>query len=256
MIDHDALGASLYNALRSRTTLPPLTGRVPGLTLEDSYRISEAMLRLRLADGERIIGKKIGVTSPAAQKKLGATEPDFGTLTDAMIYQGSVPISEFQRHPRAEGEIAFTLKHDLLGPGITPAEVLAATETVHPAFEIVDSRIADWQIAIEDTVADNASAGLFVLGEGVPVAGVDFAGCRMVLTKNGSFLSEGRGSNALGSPLLSMAWLANTLGARGKGLKAGEIILTGSLVPQEPLVPGDHLHVAIEGIGETEVRFT
>ena len=255
-IDHAALGRELYDALRTRTVIAPLRGRVPGLTITDSYHISRALLDLRLADGERVVGKKIGVTSPAVQDMLGVHQPDFGWLTDAMPYQGEMPISTLLIQPRAEGEIAFTLAADLEGPGITPADVLAATATVHPCFEVVDSRIAAWRIGIEDTVADNASSGLYVLGDGVDPGGVDFAGCHMVVHKNGALLSEGYGRAALGSPLFCVAWLANTLSAFGVSLRAGETILSGSLVPLEPVQAGDHMRVSIEGIGATEVQFT
>jgi 2-oxopent-4-enoate/cis-2-oxohex-4-enoate hydratase len=255
MVDHDALGQELYNAMRKQRPVDPLNGRF-ALTIEDAYRISRSMLERRLLDGERIIGKKIGVTSPAVQNMLGVHQPDFGYLTDAMLVDGEMPVSKLLIQPRAEGEIAFTLSKELMGPGIGPEEVLAAVATVHPCFEVVDSRIQDWRIAIEDTVADNASSGLFVLGPGVSPAGVDFEGCRMVVSKNGAFLSEGYGRAALGSPLASVAWLANTLGQYGVPLKAGEVILSGSLVPLEPVQAGDHMHLSIEGIGETEVRFT
>jgi len=255
-IDHGALGQELYAALRSRVVVPPLKGRVPGLTIDDSYHISRAMLDLRLADGEKVVGKKIGVTSPAVQNMLGVHQPDFGWLTDAMVYSGEMPISRLLIQPKAEGEIAFTLKDSLVGPGITEADVLAATATVHPCFEVVDSRIADWKIGIEDTVADNASSGLYVIGDGVDPAGVDFEGCTMVVHKNGQLLSEGQGRAALGSPLTCVAWLANTMAKFGISLWAGETILSGSLVPLEPVQAGDHMHVSIEGIGSTEVQFT
>ncbi len=254
--DHAALGRALYEAMRSRTVLPPLKGRVPGLTIEDSYHISRAMLDLRLADGEKVVGKKIGVTSAAVQDMLGVHQPDFGWLTDAMRHEGEMPISALLIQPRAEGEIAFVLARDLVGPGITPADVLAATATVHPCFEVVDSRIADWKIGIEDTVADNASSGLYVLGDGVPPDGVDLQGCHMVVHKNGALLSEGYGRAALGSPLICVAWLANTMAGFGVPLKAGETILSGSLVPLEPVQAGDHMTVSISGIGSTEVLFT
>lgn len=256
MIDHKALGRDLYNAMRTRTTVSPLTSRFPGITIEDSYRISRATLELRMADGERIIGKKIGVTSPAVQSMLGVHQPDFGYLTDAMIFQHEMPISSLLVQARAEGEVAFTLARELSGPGVTAADVLEATETVHTCFEVVDSRIEDWKIAIEDTVADNASSGLFILGDGVSPAGVDFEGCHMVVEKNGAFLSEGYGRAALGSPLKSVAWLANTLGQYGVPLKAGEVILSGSLVPLEPVVAGDEMRATIPGIGRAEVKFT
>ena len=255
MIDHKQLGQELFKALRTRETVAPLLGRIPGITIEHAYHISKEMLACRLAEGERVIGKKIGVTSPAVQNMLGVHQPDFGYLTDAMIFTHEMPISKLLIQPRAEGEIAFTLAQDLVGPGITPADVLAATEKVHPCFEVVDSRIRDWKIAIEDTVADNASSGLFILGEGSSPREVDFEGCKMVVTKNGDFLSEGLGNAALGSPLKAVAWLANTLGTFDVPLKAGEVILSGSLVPLEPVVAGDHMQLTIEGVGATEVQF-
>ena len=255
MVDHGALGRELYQAMRALQPVAPLISR-QDLSIEDAYQISKAMLDCRLADGERVIGKKIGVTSPAVQNMLGVHQPDFGYLTDAMVFEGEMPISKLLIQPRAEGEIAFTLSEELRGPGVAPEDVLAATAEVHPCFEVVDSRIQDWRIGIEDTISDNASSGLFVIGAGVPPAGVDFEGCRMVVTKNGAFLSEGYGRAALGSPLACVAWLANTLGRFGVPLKAGELILSGSLVPLEPVQAGDHMHLSIEGIGETEVQFT
>jgi len=255
-VDRRALGEALHQAMRARAVVEPLTSRFSDITIEDAYHISRRMLECRLAEGERLVGKKIGVTSPAVQNMLGVHQPDFGYLTDAMVFEGEMPISRLLIQPRAEGEIAFRLARALKGPGVTPEEVLAATLTVHPCFEVVDSRIRDWKIRIQDTIADNASSGLFVIGPGVSPQGLDLIGCRMVVTKNGKFLSEGRGAAALGSPLLSVAWLANTLGAFGVTLEAGEIILSGSLVPLEPVSAGDHMHVSIEGIGDTEVRFT
>jgi 2-oxopent-4-enoate/cis-2-oxohex-4-enoate hydratase len=252
----DRLGDELYEALRSRTTVDPLIARHPELTIADAYHISRRILARREADGETLIGKKIGVTSPAVQNMLGVHQPDFGYLTDAMVFSGQMPISRLLIQPRAEGEIAFTLGADLVGPGVTPEQVLAATETVHACFEVVDSRIRDWKIGIVDTVADNASSGLFTVGAGVSPDGVDFENCHMTVHKNGAPLSEGRGRAALGSPLNAVAWLANTLGAFGVPLRAGEIILSGSLVPLEPVVAGDHMHVHVSGIGATEVVFT
>jgi len=186
---------------------------------------------------------------------LGVHQPDFGYLTDAMHCTGSIPVSAALIQPRAEGEIAFILSHELRGPGVSAADVLAATRSVHACFEVVDSRIRDWKIGIEDTVADNASSGLFAIGAASSPADVDFEGCRMVVHKNGEFLSEGHGSAALGSPLTAVAWLANTMGGFGVPLKAGEIILSGSLVPLEPVVSGDRMAVAIDGFEDLEVQF-
>jgi len=253
------LGDELYNALRHRETIAPLTEREPSLTLEDAYYISLHMVQRRVEDGETIIGKKIGVTSKAVQNMLGVHQPDFGYLTDRMVFSDGdeLPISEQLIQPRAEGEIAFVLKRDLTGPGVTNADVLAATDFVVPCFEIVDSRIEDWKIKIQDTVADNASCGLLVLGgQAVDPRKVDLVTAGMVVEKNGEIISTGAGAAALGSPVNCIAWLANTLGQFGIPLKAGEVILSGSLVPLEPVAAGDYMRVDIGGLGSASVRFT
>ncbi len=252
------LGDELFSALRTREMIEPLTEREPAITIDDAYHISLRLVERRVADGERIIGKKIGVTSKAVQNMLNVHQPDFGYLTDRMVYGNGdeMPISEQLIQPRAEGEIAFILKKDLSGPGVTNADVLAATEAVMPCFEIVDSRIRDWKIKIQDTVADNASCGLFVLGDrAVDPRKVDLATVGMVVEKNGQIISTGAGAAALGSPVNCVAWLANTLGRFDIPLKAGEVILSGSLVPLEPVVAGDFMRVEIGGIGSASVRF-
>lgn len=253
------LGDELFRALRSRSTVPPLTAREPGISIEEAYAISLRLLERRVEEGERVIGKKIGVTSHAVQSMLGVHQPDFGYLTDQMRYRSGeeMPIGSSLIQPRAEGEIAFVLGKDLRGPGVTEADVLSATDHVVACFEVVDSRVRDWAIKIQDTVADNASSGLFVLGEErADPRALDLAACRMEVEKNGKALSKGTGAVALGSPLTCVAWLANMLGSFGVGLYAGEIILSGSLVPLEPVQPGDVMTCAIEGIGRVAVRFT
>ncbi|MEJ2632744.1 MAG: 2-oxopent-4-enoate hydratase [Acidihalobacter sp.] len=252
------LGDELYAAMCERSTVAPLTEREPDITIDDAYHISLRMLERRLADGERVIGKKIGVTSKAVQDMLDVRQPDFGYLTDRMIYGNGedMPISERLIAPRAEGEIAFILKRDLEGPGVTNAQVLATTECVMPCFEIVDSRIRDWQIRIQDTVADNASCGLFVLGDAaLSPRKLDLATCGMVMEKNGEICATGAGAAALGSPVNCVAWLANTLGRFGIKLEAGEVILSGSLVPLQPVAAGDFVHVSVGGLGTASVRF-
>ena len=253
------LGDELFEALSQRQMIDPLTEREPEITIEDAYHVSLRMVNRRVESGESIIGKKIGVTSKAVQNMLNVHQPDFGYLTDCMVYGNGdeMPISEQLIQPRAEGEIAFMLKRDLIGPGVSNADVLRATEAVIPCFEIVDSRIRDWKIKIQDTVADNASCGLFVLGDkAVDPRKVDLATAGMVVEKNGELLSTGAGAAALGSPVNCVAWLANTLGSFGIPLKAGEVILSGSLVPLEPVVAGDFMRVEIGGIGSASVRFT
>jgi 2-oxopent-4-enoate/cis-2-oxohex-4-enoate hydratase len=251
------LGDELYTALTERKTLEPLTTRHKDMTIEDGYHVQQRMVARRLDAGEKVVGKKIGVTSKVVMDMLNVHQPDFGYLLDGMIYnEGEAIPMDTLIQPKAEGEIAFLLKRDLLGPGISNADVLRATEGVMACFEIVDSRIKDWKIAIQDTVADNASCGVFVLGDRlVDPRQVDLTTCGMVLEKNGEIAGIGAGAAALGSPVNAVAWLANTLGRLGIGLKAGEIILSGSLAALIPVKAGDSLRVAIGGIGGCSVRF-
>ena len=253
----DRLGDELYTALRDRSVVEPLTNRHADITIEDGYHIQQRMIARREQDGERIVGKKIGVTSRAVMNMLGVYQPDFGYLLDAMIVnEGEAIDLATLIQPKAEGEIAFLLKRDLMGPGIGNADVLAATECVMPCFEIVDSRIRDWKIKIQDTVADNASCGVFVLGDrAVDPRRVDLTTCGMVLEKNGEIIATGAGAAALGSPVNAVAWLANTLGRLGIGLKAGEIVLSGALAAMFPAVKGDNFRVSIGGLGACSVRF-
>lgn len=255
-----ALGDELYEALRTRRTLVPLTERHPGMSVDDAYRISLHMLKRRCAGGEQVIGKKIGVTSKAVQDMLGVFQPDFGFLTDAMQFPDGATVSLAQAgliQPRAEGEIAFMLKADLQGPGVTRDDVLAATAWVAPCFEIVDSRIDNWQIRIQDTVADNASCGVFVVGpQRSDPRALDLASVQMHMWKNGEPAGTGLGSAVQGHPAEAVAWLANTLGAFGIPFKAGEIILSGSLAPLVPAGAGDRFTMRIEGMGECSIAFS
>lgn len=249
----------LLNALRTAQAIAPLTEQGQGISLEDAYGISAQLMALREAEGERIVGKKIGVTSAAVMNMLGVHQPDFGYLTDRMEVQtgGCIPIAGNLIQPRAEAEVAFVLKNDLKGPGVTAAQVLQATDFVAPCLEIVDSRIQDWKIKIQDTVADNASCGCFVLGaNAVDPRRVDLATCGVVMSLNGAVVSTGAGAAALGSsPVACMVWLANQLGALGVPLLAGEVILSGSLVPLLPVGPGDWVVADIGGLGQVSVRF-
>ena len=253
----EQLGDELYTALRDRRVVEPLTNRHEGITIEDAYHVQQRMIARRLDAGERVVGKKIGVTSRAVMNMLGVYQPDFGYLLDGMIYnEGDSIAIDTLIQPKAEGEIAFVLKRDLMGPGIGNADVLAATECVMPCFEIVDSRIRDWKIRIQDTVADNASCGVFVLGDrAVDPRRIDLSTCGMVLEKNGEIVATGAGAAALGSPVNAVAWLANTLGRLGIGLKAGEVVLSGALAAMFPAQRSDSFRVSIGGLGGCSVRF-
>ena len=250
-------GDELYQALIDRKTIAPLTSREPEITIEHAYHIQQRMLARRIEQGAHVVGKKIGVTSAAVMNMLNVHQPDFGYLLDTMIYnEGEASAMDSLIQPKAEGEIAFILKRDLMGPGISNADVLRATECVMPCFEIVDSRITDWKIKIQDTVADNASCGVFVLGDrAVDPRKIDLQTCGMMLEKNGEIVATGAGAAALGSPVNAVAWLANTLGRLGIPLKAGEVILSGSLAAMFTVKAGDNLRVTIGGLGGCSVRF-
>jgi 2-oxopent-4-enoate/cis-2-oxohex-4-enoate hydratase len=243
----------LYSSLKNGTTIAPLTDQFPDITVDDAYHISKQVLQLRMDnDNELVVGKKIGVTSSAVQDMLGVFQPDFGFLTHTMAYadQADIRIKGNLIQPRAEGEIAFRLKSDLQGPGVTELDVLNATKCIMPCFEIVDSRIEDWRIKIQDTISDNASCGVYVLGDTeIDPTGLDMANLEIKVYKNSTLISEGKGSAVQGNPLTAVAWLANTLGAFDIPFLAGEVILSGSLVPLEPVQRGDKMHLELSGAG-------
>jgi 2-oxopent-4-enoate/cis-2-oxohex-4-enoate hydratase len=253
----ESLSEELYQAQQARRAIEPLVVRHPQLQVESAYRIQRGVIDRFLQRGARIVGKKIGVTSKAVMDMLGVHQPDFGYLLDHMICtQGQTVDAGRLLQPKAEGEIAFVLGRDLRGPGVTQTQVVDATVGLSACIEIVDSRIRDWKITICDTVADNASCGLFVLGDRLVDPGdVDLFTCGMVLEKNGDVAVTGAGAAALGSPAAAVAWLANMLGSFGESLKAGDVILSGALAAMVPVGAGDSIRVEIDGIGCCGIRF-
>ena len=252
------VASELFDSLKQQKIIQPLTDRYPEIDINDAYQISRQFLSLREAVGEKVIGKKIGVTSSVVQEMLGVNQPDFGFLTDAMRVQNrsTFSIEDSLIQPRAEAEIAFILKEDLFGPGVSKEDVIAATDKILPCFEIVDSRIENWNIKIQDTVADNASCGIFILGEGhCSPEKFSMEELSVEVTKNGKFLSAGQGSAVQGHPAQAVAWLANTLGEYDIPLLKGEIILSGSLVPLEPAKAGDKFAMELKGVGTCEINF-
>lgn len=251
------LAQELFNAMQTRSTVSPITEREQDFSIEDAYKVSLAFLQKRLDTGERVVGKKIGLTSKVVQDMLGVHQPDFGFLTESMMYQSGdeIPFDKELIQAKSEGEIAFILDKDLNGPGVTAADVLAATAAVAPCFEIVDSRISDWKIKIQDTVADNASCGIFVIGDKVSPDNIDFENCKMTIKNKDEVIAEGVGSAALGSPLNCVAWLANTLGEYGISLNKGDIILSGSLAAMIPCQNDDDMVMEIDGIGRASYKF-
>ena len=225
--------------------MPALT---PPTDIEGAYAVQEANTRFWIAEGRRLVGRKVGLTSKAVQTQLGVDRPDFGVLFDDMQVAdgGVVPIARLIQ-PRAE---ALVLGKDLTDGEVTPERFAAATDHAVAAIEIVDSRIADWKISFADTVADNGSSALFVLGaEKMPLQGLDLFTCGMALLQNGALVSVGAGAACLGHPLNAAAWLANALIARGEALKAGDIILSGALGPMVNIKAGDRIEAQIGGLG-------
>jgi 2-oxopent-4-enoate/cis-2-oxohex-4-enoate hydratase len=251
-------GDALYDAWRERRVLSPLLEREPAITIEDAYAIQLHMVTRRVQAGETIVGKKIGVTSKPVQDFLGVYEPDFGQLTSGMVRTQAEGVDLNQLiQPKAEAELAFVLERDLIGPGITAADVIRATAYVTPCFEIVDSRIRDWKIKIQDTVADNASCGVFLLGDAKgDLRKLDLTLAGMVLECNGEYFSSGVGAAVQGSPVNAVVWLANTLGRLGLPFRAGEVILSGSQSALVPVVDGDELVCTVGGLGTCRARFS
>jgi 2-oxopent-4-enoate/cis-2-oxohex-4-enoate hydratase len=256
--DPDQLAAELFTALNSRRPVALMSARHPDMTVDAAYAVSLGVLERRLARGERVVGKKIGLTAKAVQDALGINEPDFGFLTDAMAIDdgATVVVAEHLMTPMIEAEIAFVLKDRLVGPGVTADQVLAATDYVTASFEIVDTRFDTPRIRIVDTVADNASSALFVLGKDrVNPRPIDLSGVHCSVFRNGDQVLEGVGAAVMGSPQNAVAWLANRLGDYGVTLDAGDVVLSGSLVPLVPARPGDRYEARFSGLGVVNVAF-
>ncbi|MFJ1749975.1 2-keto-4-pentenoate hydratase [Streptomyces sp. NPDC088116] len=248
----------LSEARSARRPCAPVRDLLPAGDLDAAYVVQSAWAARQVTAGARIVGRKVGLTNPVVQKQLGVDQPDFGVLLDTMACPADVPVDIARTlQPRIEGEIAFVLAHDLTAPVIEPADVAAATAYVVAALEIVDSRIAAWDIDIVDTVADNASSGLFALGDRrVGLGDLDLPGCLMSLWRDDEVVSTGSGSACLGDPLVAVAWLATTARDHGRPLRAGEIILSGALGPMVRVGPGDSFHLRISGLGEVRASFT
>ncbi|WP_419887907.1 2-keto-4-pentenoate hydratase [Neobacillus niacini] len=247
----------LKHAEATMQSISPLTELYPDLTVEDAYQVQLGAIEQKVQDGQRIVGKKIGLTSAAMQKLLGVDQPDYGHLLDSMAVsnKGTISLNRLFQ-PKVEGEIAFVLCKDLSGPFVTIEDVLEATDYIAPALEIVDSRITDWKITLTDTVADNASSGLFVIGEErFSLKDIDFPSIKMNLLKNGEVINTGYGSDVLGHPAKCVAWLANKLSQYNVELKAGEVILSGALSAAVAAEKGDQFTAEFSHIGKVEVTF-
>jgi 2-keto-4-pentenoate hydratase len=246
----------LYEARRSGVPIAPFTDALPDLGMADGYAIQQHLARMLVADGETIVGYKLGLTSTPMQVLLGVDSPDFGPVFASGVFRdGAVlPVDAFIA-PRVEAEIGVILAEDLSGPHCTPAQALQAAGGLVAAIEIVDSRIRDWKIKLADTVADLASNGAIALSSlVVPIDGFDPRLLGMVFTKNGEIVATGAGAAALGDPLAAVAWLANTLAPMGVSLPAGSVIMTGALHAMVPVQPGDVFRADFDRLGPITIR--
>ncbi len=247
----------LLAAYESRKPIAPLTATYEGMTLEDAYAIQLLQMHELTTAGRAVKGHKVGLTSAAMQRLLGVAEPDYGHLLDDFFYLEHlpIPVSRFIQ-ARVEPEVAFVLKKPLKGPGVTVHEALQAVDFVLPALEIVDSRIRDWKIGLFDTIADNASSGAVVLGSTpTDVGAVDLRLAGATFHRNGQIVGTGAGGAVLGSPLNSLVWLANTVGARGITLEAGHVVLPGAVCAMVPVAAGDTFTATFAGLGSVTARF-
>jgi 2-keto-4-pentenoate hydratase len=247
----------LWNAASCREAIAPLRDAFPGMSADDAYGVQNANTERRLANGARLVGRKIGLTARAVQRQLGVDQPDFGMLFDDMAFADGEPMPWSRlMQPKVEAEVALVMERDLPSPGITVAELMRSVAFALPAIEIVGSRIAEWNIRFVDTVADNASSSAFVLGNTpVSLPGLDLRLAGMVMERSGEQVSLGAGAACLGHPLNAALWLANKMAALGRGLKAGDVVLTGALGPMVAVRPGDVFEARIEGLGSVRAVF-
>ncbi|MEU5566594.1 2-keto-4-pentenoate hydratase [Micromonospora musae] len=258
-VDIEAASRELELARDGAKPCPPLRGRLlPEGDIESAYQVQQVHTRQRLDAGRRRVGAKIGLTSRAVQESFGVFQPDFGVLFDDMAVPDGVEVPTSRLlQPRVEAEVAFVLGADLPDERVTTADLIGAVDHLLPAIEIVDSRIAGWDISIVDTVADNASSGLFVLGTSPRrLRDVDLRLCGMVLESAGEPVSVGAGAACLGNPLHALEWLARTLARSGDPLRAGDVVLSGALGPMVPVTPGAAYEARISGLGSVRTCFS
>jgi len=249
--------AARIRAAYAGVLIAPIRTQLADLDVDAAYAIQQENTAYWQAEGRRLVGSKIGLTSRAVQKQLGVDRPDFGVLFADMIVAEDEPVAaERVLQPKIEAEVAFLLDRDVDVEAPTIADVLRAVAYAMPALEIVGSRITNWDIGIVDTVADNASSGLFVLGGPVRrLDGLDLRALQMQMTRREEVVSKGTGAACLGNPLNAMAWLAGELAGRKRPLRAGDVVLSGALGPMVPVNPGDAFEAKIAGLGTVSARF-
>lgn len=247
----------LWNAQKAQKMIPPVRELITATDIDAAYAVQQINIQHRIDQGEKVVGKKIGLTSFAVQKQLGVDQPDYGILFESMQIEngGNLSFTDLMQ-PKAEAEIAFMIGKGLDGD-IDITDLIDAIEYVSASIEIVGSRVENWDIRITDTIADNASASHFVLGENkVHIDELDLPNCTMSMTKNGEIASEGIGSACMDNPLNAALWLARVMAKNGTPLKAGEILLSGALGPMVPIQKGDHFEASIQGLGSVNIQIT
>jgi 2-keto-4-pentenoate hydratase len=253
----EAAAKAIRTAWDTGTPCPPVRDSLPANDVDAAYAVQKINTDRWVAEGRRVNGRKIGLTAKAVQKQLGVDQPDYGMLFADMCYVDGeeMPVSRLMQ-PRVEAEVALVLERDLTHEQPTVADVVMATAYAVPAIEVVGSRIANWDIKIQDTIADNASGALFVLG-GPPrrLEGLDLRLCGMVMERRGEQISVGAGAACLGNPLNAAAWLARKMVEVGMPLKAGDVIMTGALGPMAGVAPGDVVEAKISGLGSVRAVF-
>lgn len=252
------LAGRLHYAENTRQPVSPVRGEIPLDDMELAYAVQRANVDARRAQGERIVGRKIGLTSLAVQKQLGVDQPDFGALFANMAYGDGEPMSLSRLiQPKVEAEIALVLERDLTHGEHTFADIISATAYALAAIEVVDSRIQNWDIRFVDTVADNASSALFVLGSRpVQLANLDLVAAAMTLSRDGEVLSRGSGAACLGNPLNAAVWLADMMVKMGTPLRAGDVLMTGALGPMVAVTQPGTFTAQIHGLGSVRAAFT
>jgi 2-keto-4-pentenoate hydratase len=254
--DVEGKAKALYEARRTRVAIPPFTDDDPSLGMADGYAVQSELVRLLLADGDRVIGYKAGLTSRPMQTMLGVDRPDYGPVLASTVYRDgdAIPLGRFIQ-PKVEAEIVLVLGEQLRGPGVTVEDARRAVAGAAASMEIVDSRFADWRIRLCDTVADLASNGAVAISERVvPIDDLDVRLIGMVLTRDGTLVDTGAGAAALGDPLAVVAWLANTLGADGVTLEPGHVIMTGALHAAVPMRVGERYLAEFDRLGSIGIH--
>lgn len=254
----DSLATRYFDAEQQRTTLPPISGEFPEMTVDDAYRVQAAYVAMKRAGGLTPSGIKVGSTSEKVQKRYGVSEPVCSIMFSekATAMRGTIRLDELV-HPRLEAEFAFRMAVPLAGPGVTPSDALAAVEAVIPAFEVIDCHTDDWAMGAVELISDNCVQAGYVLGDPMPYDGsIDLSEVGITFGRNGGAEScEGSGKTPLGHPANVLAWLANWLAARGRGLEAGDVVLSGSAACVYEAQPGDSFEADFHGLGKVAVSF-